>query len=142
MSVKGLSQGTAFKFLEEICESVSKRGYISSSDQEQMRHIFGERADKALDIVLRKRVKKYVFKPSGIVRWVVAGIEEGDHLILPKANYCSCEDFFFQVLSQKTPACSHIIAQKLAEALNLYETFEDDDELYLALISSIEFLDV
>lgn len=102
-----------------------------------MRRTFGERADKALDIILRRRVKKYIFKPSGVVRWVVVGIEEGDHIVLPKANYCSCEDFFFQVLSQKTSMCSHIIAQRVAETLNLYETFEEDDDLYPTLISHL-----
>lgn len=116
---------------------ISRRGYISSGDQERIRSAFGDRADKALEIVLRRRVKKYTFKPSGVVRWIVVGIEEGDHLVLTEANYCSCDDFFFQVLGQKIPTCSHIIAQKIAESLKLYETFEEDDDLYPTLISSL-----
>ena len=132
-----MSQEEALRHLEKICEVVSKRGYISSSDRQKLKKIFGERADKAFALVIEKRVKKYIFLPSGLIRWIVVGKEEEDHLIFPNSNYCSCEDFFFQVLSGKVTMCSHIIAQKLAEKLNVYETFEENDKLHSSLLLSI-----
>ena len=132
-----MSQEDTFKQFEKICQSASTRGYVSSNDQHRIREAFGERADKALALVSEKRVKKYVFRPSGIVRWVVAGIEEGDHLVLPHSNYCSCEDFFFQVLGGKVPACAHIIAQKMAETMGEYETLEEDDGYYRQLLANL-----
>jgi predicted nucleic acid-binding Zn finger protein len=60
---------------------------------------------KCLDSVLQRllrplkenRVKKYTFKPSGRVVWVVVG-KERDYLIMPDAEFCSCDDFYFRVI--------------------------------------------
>jgi predicted nucleic acid-binding Zn finger protein len=131
-----LSYQDILKSFEDICESISRQRFIDKADEERIRESFGERADKALALVREKKVKKCVFKPSCVARWIVTGKEGKDHLVLPSSNYCSCEDFFFQVLASKVPACSHIIARRLGEALNSYEVVEQDEQLYYRVLDN------
>ena len=80
------------------------------------------------------RVKKYVFTPSGRVLWVVVG-RHRDYIILPKANFCTCDDFFFRVLGHEKPMCYHILAVKIAELTGRYEVIEEGDSWYKKLLS-------
>jgi predicted nucleic acid-binding Zn finger protein len=79
-------------------------------------------------------VKKYVFKPSGRTVWIVVG-RERDYLIMPEAEFCMCDDFYFRVLDRKIHLCYHLIAQKIARNLGWYETIEENDELYDTLMN-------
>jgi predicted nucleic acid-binding Zn finger protein len=75
------------------------------------------------------RVKKYVFSPSGRVVWVVLG-RERDYLIMPEAEFCPCDDFYFRVLDKKVHMCYHLLTQKLAANLGWFELFEENDDSY------------
>ena len=75
---------------------------------------------EAENLVKDGRVKKYIFKPSGRVVWIVVG-KRRDYIVMPSADFCSCEDFYFQF--NKGHLCYHIIAQKLAEATAVAEEF-------------------
>jgi len=88
-------------------------------------------AEKA---VKERRVKLYIFKPSGRKRWIVVG-KHGEYLILPEAEYCSCHDFFFRVMSGEKPTCYHLIAVKLAKKKGEYEVIEEDDEWHDILMN-------
>jgi len=77
--------------------------------------------------VRERRVKLYVFKPSGRMRWIVVG-RHGDYLVLPEAGYCSCHDFFFRVMSGEKPTCYHLIAVRLARERGEYAVIEEEDE--------------
>jgi len=77
--------------------------------------------------VRERRVKLYVFKPSGRMRWIVVG-RHGDYLVLPEAGYCSCHDFFFRVMSGEKPTCYHLIAVRLARKMGEYAVIEEEDE--------------
>ncbi|RLF13258.1 MAG: hypothetical protein DRJ68_01640 [Thermoprotei archaeon] len=86
-----------------------------------------ERLEKALEAVHEGRVKKYVFKPSGRVVWIVVG-KTRDYWVIPRL-YCTCNDFYINVVSRrKNVLCYHIIAQAVAEKTGKYEVFEVSDE--------------
>lgn len=76
--------------------------------------------------VRERRVKLYIFKPSNRRRWVVIG-RHGEYLVLPEAEYCSCHDFFFRVMSGEKPTCYHLIAVKLAREKGSYDEIEEED---------------
>jgi len=72
------------------------------------------------------RVKRYVFKPSGRVRWIVVG-RERDYILIPEAPYCSCDDFYFRVIHGRKPRCYHLEAVEIAVRESLYEEIEEED---------------
>lgn len=90
---------------------------------------FGERGEKAWELLRENRVKRYVFTPSGRVVWIVVG-RGGDHLIYPAAGYCGCDDFYFTVMEGKALVCQHLIAQRLADKLGWFDTVEESDDLF------------
>ena len=96
--------------------------------------LFSQRFTKALDALKENRVKKYVFKPSGRTVWIVIG-RERDYLIIPEAEFCTCDDFYFRVMDKKIHLCYHLIAQKIARNLVWYENLEETDELHDTLMN-------
>jgi predicted nucleic acid-binding Zn finger protein len=119
------------KMLKTICREVKKEGEISEVHRSRLLSVFGKRSQKALEALEEQRVKKYVFQPSGRTVWIVVG-KEREYLVMPAADYCSCDDFYFQF--HQGHLCYHIIAQKLAEATGRYDLIEDDDKLFDILI--------
>jgi predicted nucleic acid-binding Zn finger protein len=117
--------------LEDICKTVKSEGQVSESHIAQLSEAFGQRVAKALEALNEGRIKKYVFKPSGRIVWIVVG-KRRDYLVMPAIDYCSCYDFYFQF--DRGHVCYHIIAQKLAEATGRFDAFEDDDQFYNVLI--------
>jgi len=98
-------------------------------DPVELWRLHGSRFSRAWETVKEDRVKKYVFRPSGRVVWVVVG-RDRDYLIYHVVGYCSCDDFYFSVIDGKVPFCHHLIAMKLAEVLGRFEVVEQEDELY------------
>jgi len=117
--------------LEDICKTVKSEGQVAESQVARLSEAFGQRVTKALEALKEGRIKKYVFKPSGRVVWIVVG-KGRDYLVMPAIDYCSCYDFYFQF--DRGHVCYHIIAQKLAEATGRFDAFEDDDQFYNILI--------
>jgi len=117
--------------LEDICKTVRSEGKVSEAHSAKLSEIFGQRTARALEALAEGRVKKYVFKPSGRVVWIVVG-KRRDYLVMPAIDYCSCYDFYFQF--DRGHVCYHIITQKLAEATGRFDSFEDDDQFYDVLI--------
>jgi predicted nucleic acid-binding Zn finger protein len=120
--------------LNSICREAKKEGKLSGKNLTALYELFGQRFTKALDTLKENRVKKYVFKPSGRTVWIVIG-RERDYLIMPEAEFCMCDDFYFRVLDKKIHMCYHLIAQKIARNLGWYETIEESDELYESLMN-------
>jgi predicted nucleic acid-binding Zn finger protein len=117
--------------LDDICKTVRAEGKISEVHVSRLSEAFGQRVNKALEALNEGRVKKYIFQPSGRIVWIVVG-KNRDYLVMPESDYCSCYDFYFQF--DRGHVCYHIIAQKLAEAIGMFDTFEDDDQLFSILI--------
>lgn len=117
--------------LEGICDTIRSEGDVSEAHVQKLVERFAQRAHKALDALTESRIKKYVFKPSGRIVWIVVG-KERDYLVMPAIDYCSCDDFYYQF--DHGHVCYHIIAQKLAEAAGRFDLFEDEDQFFDVLI--------
>jgi predicted nucleic acid-binding Zn finger protein len=120
--------------LNAICREAKAEGKLSGKNLTALYELFGQRFTKALNALKENRVKKYVFKPSGRTVWIVIG-RERDYLIMPEAEFCMCDDFYFRVLDKKIHLCYHLIAQKIARNLGWYETLEENDKLYESLMN-------
>lgn len=121
------------KVLEKICEEAKSKGEITNNHSKQLSEALGSRFIKARDAVKEKRVKKYVFSPSGRIVWIVVG-REREYQIIPAAGFCSCDDFYFRVMDREANICYHLIAQKIAEALEDCDKIEEEDRLYECLM--------
>jgi len=119
--------------LLKVCQGAKGSGQLTGSQLSRLYNVFGSRFNKAWETLNEGRVKKYMFKPSHKIIWIVVG-KERDYLIMPEVGFCSCDDYYFRVMDKKVHLCYHLIAQKIAEALNWYELIEDYDELYNTLM--------
>ena len=119
--------------LTMICQKATEAKTLQNEDIQRLTKAFGQRFTKAWEAVEGKRVKKYVFKPSNRVVWIVVG-KNRDYLIIPAADFCTCNDFYFRVLDRHIHLCYHLIAQKLAETLKIYDLYKEEDELCEALM--------
>ena len=134
--------GVYVKKLEEIrsediswqaLERIRPDKKIDGKTLKELHDTYGEKFIDALKAVLEVRVKKYIFKPSNFTLWIVVG-RHGDYVIFSDI-YCSCFDFFMNVILRKeNHTCYHILAKKLAEALEVYEIFILPDTKYKKLI--------
>jgi predicted nucleic acid-binding Zn finger protein len=106
---------------------------VRELDLIQLIRDFGERGEKAWELLRENRVKRYTFQPSGRIVWIVVG-RGGDHLIYPIVGYCGCDDFYFSVMEGKALVCQHLIAQRLAEKLGWFDTVEEGDDLFDTLM--------
>jgi predicted nucleic acid-binding Zn finger protein len=120
--------------LNAVCREAKAEGKLSGKNLTELHELFGQRFTKALGALKENRVKKYVFKPSGRTVWIAIG-RERDYLIMPEAEFCMCDDFYFRVLDKKIHLCYHLIAQKIARNLGWYETLEENDKLYESLMN-------
>jgi predicted nucleic acid-binding Zn finger protein len=119
--------------LNIVCKDAKAEDRLTGKDLTRLYEVFGQRFTRAFETLKENRVKKYVFKPSGRIVWIVIG-KERDYLILAQADFCTCDDFYFRVLDRQVHLCYHLIAQKIANALGWYETIEERDELYDSLM--------
>ncbi|MEM3673358.1 MAG: hypothetical protein QW468_03940 [Candidatus Bathyarchaeia archaeon] len=129
-----MTENSETDILSAICKQAKAEGKITGKNLTKLYEIFGQRFTKAFEALQEGRVKKYVFNPSGRTVWIVVG-KERDYLIMPEAEFCTCDDFYFRVLDKKTHLCYHLIAQKIAKSLAWYETIEERDELYDSLMN-------
>jgi predicted nucleic acid-binding Zn finger protein len=128
-----MKENSEIELLEAMCKEAKNEGKLTGKELTKLYETFGQRFVKALAALRENRVKKYVFKPSGRTVWVVVG-KERDYLVMPEAEFCSCDDFYFRVLDREIHLCYHLIAQKLANNLKWYNIIEEHDELYDTLM--------
>ncbi|MFX1510033.1 MAG: hypothetical protein ACFFBR_06980 [Promethearchaeota archaeon] len=124
---------------DSTLNAIKKQRAISGSDLLTLTQQCGDRFWKALQAVAQDLVKKYVFEPSGREAWVVVG-KSRDYRVLSQL-YCDCEDFYINVIvKRKVDVCYHILAQALAEALELYSEIRVDDMRYEILREEWEMI--
>jgi predicted nucleic acid-binding Zn finger protein len=121
------------RILEQICDELRTTPTLTQAQWDRLKSSLGDRFDKAWQLVDQRRVKKYVFEPSGRVIWIVVG-RESEYQILPESGYCDCSDFYFRVVNGETGLCYHLMGQRLAEALGKYEEIREGDEFYETLM--------
>jgi len=128
-----VDKNSEIDLLNTVCKEAKAEDKLTGRNLTKLYGIFGQRFTKAFEALKENRVKKYLFKPSGKIVWIVVG-RERDYLIMPQAEFCTCDDFYFRVLDREIHLCYHLIAQKIADALEWYEKIEDSDELYETLM--------
>ncbi|MCS7385967.1 MAG: hypothetical protein NDF55_04445 [archaeon GB-1867-005] len=117
------------EFLSQIFIKLKKEKRLTDEVASKLLEKYGEKFLRALDLVSAKKVRKCVFRPSGIERWVVVGMH-GQYLVIPR-SFCQCDDFYLSVVIRKSKdTCYHLIAQTIAEALRNYEEEVLDDSEY------------
>jgi len=129
-----MDEKSEIDMLNAACREAKAEGRLTGKNLTKLYDVFGQRFTKAFEALKENRVKKYAFKPSGRIVWIVVG-KERDYLIMPEAEFCTCDDFYFRVLDKKVHLCYHLIAQKLAKILNWYEDVDEHDELYDSLMN-------
>lgn len=129
-----LVKPSELEMLEAICSKAAASRKIEDGDRDRLLRAFGQRFTRAWEAVESKRVKKYVFKSSNRIAWIVVG-KARDYLIMPAADFCNCDDFYFRVMDRQVHLCYHLIAQKLAETLETFDLFEEEDRLYDTLMN-------
>ncbi len=115
--------------LEQVIRDLGVKKEISRQNWQRLRDVFGNRFTNAWRLVTENRVKKYVFRPSGRTLWIAIG-NSAEYMIYSNAGYCGCSDFYFRVLDEEKAYCYHLLAQKLAEALDFFDLIKEDDEAY------------
>ena len=120
--------------LENICDELCTNRELTPLNWERLRSAFGERFEKAWKLVEEKRVKHYIFEPSGREAWIVVG-RGGEYQILPVSGYCGCDDFYYRVVDGEAGVCYHFIGQKLAEALGACGQVNEGDEAFDLLMA-------
>lgn len=129
-----MDDNSEVEILKTICKAAKKDGKLTGKNLTKLHEVFGQRFTKALEALKENRVKKYVFKPSCRGVWIVVG-KKRDYLLMPEADFCSCDDFYFRVLDREVHLCYHLIAQKIANILKWYDAIEERDELYDSLMN-------
>lgn len=120
--------------LERICSEAKSEGSLRRDQWDLLKLTFGVRFEKAWRLVSEKRIKHYIFKPSGRTVWIAVG-RDSEYQLLPKAGYCSCDDFYFRIINEGGGLCYHLVAQRLAETLNSYEEVSEEDEFFDSLMA-------
>ena len=95
-----MEENAELNTLNAICKEAKAEGKLSGKNLTKLYELFGQRFTKAFETLKEGRVKKYVFKPSGRVVWIVVG-KERDYLLLPEAEFCTCDDFYFRALDKQ-----------------------------------------
>lgn len=88
------------EILKEICKEIKADDLVTGGQLTRLFMAFGSRFTKAWGAIKDGRVKKYLFKPSGRIVWIVVG-RERDYLVMPAADFCSCDDFYFRVMDRE-----------------------------------------
>ena len=117
------------RVLEQICDELRSNPTLTQAQWARLRSSLEDHFDKAWRLVGQRRVKKYVFEPSGRVVWIVVG-RESEYQVLPESGYCDCSDFYFRVVDGEAGLCYHLMGQRLADALEEYDEISEGDEFY------------
>ncbi|MHA1911268.1 MAG: SWIM zinc finger family protein [Candidatus Kariarchaeaceae archaeon] len=87
----------------------------------------GKRFERAISLLGDKKVKKYVFKPSNNVFWIING-RLNEYLAIEEL-FCSCKDFQIRhLLRDEVESCYHLLAVTIAKEHNYYQIEEKIDE--------------
>jgi len=122
------------RLMEEAYVELESRRELSPELRETLQKMFGERFNNGWELANSNKVRRYLFTPSERVVWVVQGRKK-EYQIMPDIPFCYCDDYYFRVMDRKRGLCYHIIAQRLAAALNKFESVSRKDSQYSDITS-------
>lgn len=115
--------------IQSVCQAIASSGRLTDAQKAKLEAQFADRFKNALELVEKRKVHRYRFKPSGRTIWTVKG-RKGVYQVIPETNFCNCDDYYFRVMDGKRALCYHIIAQRIAFALGRFQTSELRDTQY------------
>lgn len=115
--------------IQAVCQNIVSSRKLTEPQRAKLVEQFGDRFKNALELVEKRKVKRFRFKPSGRVVWTVKGRKDV-YQVIPETNFCNCNDYYFRVMDGKRALCYHIVAQKIASALGRFETSDLRDTQY------------
>lgn len=122
--------------LLEFFERAKKKKLIDEDLISFLEDIFPEKSTNVVE-VLKRGITKYIYRPSNRIVWTAMG-ENQEHLIYPRI-YCSCQDFYKNVVvNKKRNFCKHILAQLISEAFNNYKIVRLGDKKFSMLIRDLK----
>jgi len=127
-----MSKDLLFEFFQRL----KKKKIIDEDLVLFLETIFPKKSTTVLE-VLKRGITKYIYKPSNRIVWTAMG-ENQEHLIYPRI-YCSCQDFYKNVVvNKKRNFCKHIMAQLISEAFNNYKIVSLGDKKFRMLIRDLK----
>jgi len=117
------------ELMEEAVSELKAHSELSARLSDALVRALGERFTNGWELAKSRKVRRYEFKPSGRVVWAVQG-RKGEYQVMPDIPFCYCDDYYFRVMERKRGLCYHIIAQRVAEALNQFEKIGKKDSQY------------
>jgi len=115
--------------IQSACQDTASSHKLTGTQRARLEEQFGDRFKNAMDLVEKRKVHRYKFRPSGRTIWTVEG-RKGVYQVIPEMNFCNCDDYYFRVMDGKRALCYHIVAQKLSFALGRYGTSDLRDAQY------------
>jgi predicted nucleic acid-binding Zn finger protein len=115
--------------IERACVELESRRALSPSLKEALQELLGDRFTNGWELAISRKVRRYEFAPSGRVVWAVQG-RKSEYQVMPDIPFCYCDDYYFRVMDRKRGLCYHIIAQRIAVALNQFEAVAKKDSQY------------
>lgn len=115
--------------MQEAFNELRSRGELCTLIKDKLEKMFGERFANGFQLANSGRVRQYTFKPSGRIVWTVEG-RKSEYQIIPDIPFCYCDDYYFRVMDRKRGLCYHVIAQRVAEALNRFNQITKNDREY------------
>jgi predicted nucleic acid-binding Zn finger protein len=120
---------TENRLMDEAVAELKARKGLSVQMKDSLTKLFGERFLNGWELASSRKVRRYEFRPSGRIVWAVQG-RKGEYQVMPDIPFCYCDDYYFRVMDRKRGLCYHIIAQRVAEALNQFEKVTKRDSQY------------
>jgi predicted nucleic acid-binding Zn finger protein len=117
------------ELMEEAVSELKAHSELSARLSDALVKALGERFTNGWQLAKSRKVRRYEFKPSARVVWAVQG-RKGEYQVMPDIPFCYCDDYYFRVMERKRGLCYHIIAQRVAEALNQFEKIGKKDSQY------------
>ncbi|MFX0039063.1 MAG: hypothetical protein ACFFCY_07250 [Promethearchaeota archaeon] len=120
----------------QIFNKVKEKQVIDEEFITFIETIFPDKSTNVLE-VLKRGIIKYTYKPSNRIIWAAKG-ENQEHMIYPRL-YCSCQDFYKNVvIKKKRKFCKHILAQIISEALDKFERVTLEDSQFKEFVSNLK----
>lgn len=122
--------------LQKILLQIREKKRLTVEAALNLERLFDKRFRKAYKTVLESRAKRYDFEPGSLTTSIVVGYSR-EYLIIPEVSYCSCKGLYPRTVKQATSVCYHVLAYKLAEALDTIDTVEMEIEHYDGIMADL-----
>lgn len=120
------------ELMNEAYAELKANHSLTAESQDRLLKVFGDRFTNGFELANSRKVKRYEFRPSGRVVWVVQG-RTNEYQVIPDLPFCYCDDYYFRVMDRKRGLCYHIVAQKIAEALTKFQHYSETDSQYSSI---------